>query len=448
MNNRYLYWTTFVAINGGLIFGLNMAGIAGANDLIANEFELGVSKLGTVASFLMLGCLIGALFAGNFINRFGPKKVMIGTAILFLVSSLGCAFAGGFTTLTIFRVLSGLAVGATSVVTPMYISEISPAPKRGMLVSFNQFAITIGIVLAYIFDYFLLDLSSGSWRYMLAVPALFSVVYLIFLLTYFCESPRWLLEKGRKEGALISLQRLRGTHTVTQELHEMEIALDAQKSDKHKTSFGDLFRGKTGKIVLIGTLLAAFQQITGINAVIIFAPDIFKAAGVGGEMALLQAMLVGVVNVLMTIVALRLVDTKGRKTLLIWGAVGMLVALTFLTYAFSGMERNSVGVLLALLVYISFFAASYAPVMWVIISEIYPSKIKGVAMSFSTAVSWGCTFLTVYFAPIIRSELGDSYLFAIFGGFTLLSLIFVKIWIPETKGKTLEQIEAELGLKE
>jgi len=445
MNNKYLYWITFVAINGGLLFGLNMAGIAGANDLIAEEFSLSVSKLGTVASFLMIGCLIGALFTGNFTDRYGRKKVMIATAVIYIISSLGCALASGFTMLTIFRVLSGLAVGATSVVGPMYLSEISPASKRGTLVSFNQFAITVGIVLAYIFDYFLLGLSANSWRYMLSVPAVFAIIYLVFLLTSFTESPRWLLSKNDRDGALNALNKINGGKPVSDELKEMEESLAAEKK-KDNVSFGELFKGKTGKIVLIGTLLAAFQQITGINAVIIFAPDIFKTAGVGGDTALLQSMLVGVVNVLMTIVALKLVDSKGRKTLLLWGAVGMLASLAYLTYAFSGNNGSSTGVLLSLLVYISFFAASYAPVMWVIISEIYPAKIKGIAMSFSTAVSWGCTFLTVYFAPIIRSELGDSYLFAIFGGFTLLAFIFVKIWIPETKGKTLEQIEKELGL--
>lgn len=447
MDNKYLYWITFVAINGGLLFGLNMAGISGANDLIANKFSLNMSELGTVASFLMIGCLIGALFTGNFTERYGRKKVMITTAILYIISSLGCAFATDFTMLTIFRVLSGLAVGATSVVVPMYISEISPANKRGTLVSFNQFAITIGIMLAYIFDYFLLGLSSESWRYMLAVPAVFGVVYLIFLVTSFPESPRWLLSKGDKKAALDVLKKIGGGKSASNELKEMEKSL-ASEEEKSKISLNQLFRGKTGKVVIIGTLLAAFQQITGINAVIIFAPDIFKSAGVGGDTALLQSMLVGLVNVLMTIIALWLVDRKGRKTLLLWGAVGMLFSLAYLTYAFSGEERSSTGVLSALLVYISFFAASYAPVMWVIISEIYPAKIKGVAMSFSTAISWGCTFLTVYFAPIIRAEWGDSCLFAIFGGFTLLAFIFVRLYIPETKGKSLEQIEKELGLNE
>ena len=236
-----------------------------------------------------------------------------------------------------------------------------------------------------------------------------------------------------------------GSSLVAEELPAMENTLLAE-SKKEKMSFAELFKGKTGKVVMIGTLIAALQQITGINAVIMFSPEIFQAAGSAKGDSVMQAMIVGFVNFLMTIVALWLVDKKGRKTLLLWGAVGMIVSLAYLTFEFAKPVQNGTGVLLALLVYISFFAASFAPVMWVIISEIYPNRIKGVAMSFSTSVSWLCTFLTVYFAPIIQGSLGLHYLFAIFGVFSIIEFVFVKFWIPETKGKSLEQIEVELGL--
>lgn len=444
-NNKYLYWITFVAINGGLLFGLNMAGISGAVDMIKGEFSLTDSGLGTVAALLTIGCLVGALFTGNFTEKFGRKKVMVFTSILYIVSALGCAFAESATVLTVFRVLSGLAVGATSVVGPMYISEISPAKSRGKLVSFNQFAITIGIVLAYVFDYFLIGLGDQSWRYMLAVPALFGVIYFLFLVLKFPESPRWLLANNRKEEAIKVLTDIGGKALLDTELPEMERIIKAENG-KEKMRFAELFKGKTGKIVIIGTLIAAFQQITGINAVIMFAPDIFQAAGSAKGDSMMQAMIVGLVNFLMTIVALGLVDKKGRKTLLLWGAVGMIISLAYLSYEFAQPVQNGIGVLVALLIYISFFAASFAPVMWVIISEIYPNRIKGMAMSFSTAVSWLCTFLTVYFAPIIQGTLGLQYMFGIFGLFSITAFIFVKFWIPETKGKSLEQIERELGL--
>lgn len=445
MNNRYLYWITFVAINGGLLFGLNMAGIAGATDMIKSEFSLTDSGLGTVAALLTIGCLIGALFTGSFTERFGRKNVMIFTAIMYVLSASGSALSESSAMLTVFRVLSGLAVGATSVVAPMYISEISPAAKRGMLVSLNQFAITIGIVLAYVIDFLVMDLGPDSWRYMLAVPAFFGVFFLVFLLVSFPQSPRWLLSNNRRDEAIRVLEKIGGKALIESELPEMEKAVASEKG-KQKVRFSEIFKGKTGKIVLIGTLIAALQQITGINAVIMFSPDIFQVAGSAKGDSMMQAMIVGLVNFLMTIVALWLVDRKGRKTLLLWGAVGMIASLAYLTYEFSRPVQNGVGVLVALLVYISFFAASFAPVMWVIISEIYPNRIKGIAMSFSTAVSWLCTFLTVYFAPIIQGSLGLNYLFGIFGIFSIIAFVFVKIWIPETKGKSLEQIEKELNL--
>ena len=445
-NNKYLYWITFVAINGGLLFGLNMAGISGAVDMIKGEFSLTDSGLGTVAALLTFGCLIGALFTGTFTEKFGRKKVMIITAVLYIISAFGCALAESATMLVVFRVLSGLAVGATSVVAPMYISEIAPAHSRGRLVSLNQFAITIGIVLAYIFDYLLIGFGYNAWRYMLAVPGFFGVLFLLFLIVKFPESPRWLLAHARRDEAVKVLNSIGGNALVTEELPAMESTLIAEQK-KDKMSVGELFKGKTGKIVLIGTIIAALQQITGINAVIMFAPDIFQAAGSAKGDSVMQAMIVGLVNFLMTIVALWLVDKRGRKTLLLWGAVGMIISLAYLAFDFSKPVQNGAGVLIALLVYISFFAASFAPVMWVIISEIYPNRIKGVAMSFSTAVSWLCTFLTVYFAPVIHGALGLQYLFGIFCLFSIIAFVFVKFWIPETKGKSLEQIELELGLK-
>jgi len=371
---------------------------------------------------------------------------MIFTAVVYIISALGSALSESSLMLTIFRVLSGLAVGATSVVGPMYISEISPAAKRGTLVSMNQFAITIGIVVAYVIDYLVMDWGENSWRYMLAVPAVFGVIYLIFLLSSFPQSPRWLLSKYRRNDAIKVLEKIGGKALIESELPEMEQAILAEQG-KQKVKISELFKGKTGKIVLIGTLIAALQQITGINAVIMFSPDIFQVAGSAKGDSMMQAMIVGLVNFLMTIVAIWLVDRKGRKTLLLWGATGMIFSLAYLTYAFSMPTQHGVSVLIALLVYISFFAASFAPVMWVIISEIYPNRIKGLAMSFSTAISWLCTFLTVYFAPVIQGALGLNYLFGIFGIFSVIAFVFVKIWIPETKGKSLEQIEIELKLK-
>jgi sugar porter (SP) family MFS transporter len=445
MNKKYVYWVVFVAVNGGLLFGLNMAGISGAVDMIKSKFNLNDSGLGTVAALLTIGCLIGALITGSFTEKYGRKKIMITTAVLFIVSALGCALANSSILLITFRLLSGLVVGMTSVVGPMYISEVSPAYNRGRLVSMNQFAITFGILLAYVIDYILFGLGENSWRYMLAVPSAFGVVYLVFLITSLPESPRWLLSKNREDEAINVMRKIGGQKLIDNELPEMEKIILVERNES-KISLKEIFKNKTGKIVLIGTLLAAFQQITGINAVIMFAPNIFQAAGSATDNSLFQSIVVGLVNFLMTIVALWLVDKKGRKALLIWGALGMSVSLAYLFFEFAKPVQNGIAVLVALLVYIAFFAASFAPVMWVVISEIYPNRIRGVAMSFSTAVSWFCTFIVVYLAPVIQGSLGLHYLFGMFGVLSILAFLFVWIWIPETKGKPLEQIEIELGL--
>jgi MFS family permease len=237
MNRRFLFWIVSVAIIGGFLFGLKMAGISGAVDMIKGEFSLSDSGLGTVAALLTIGCLIGALFTGNFTEKYGRKNVMIATAILYIISALGCAFALSSSLLIIFRVLSGLAVGATSVVGPMYISEISPAHNRGRLVSMNQFAITFGILLAYVIDYLLLGLGENSWRYMLAVPAIFGTVYLIFLLTSLPESPRWLLSKNRKDEAVNVMKKIGGQQLIDNELPEMEKILLIERN-KEKIQIG------------------------------------------------------------------------------------------------------------------------------------------------------------------------------------------------------------------
>ncbi|KAA8483150.1 sugar porter (SP) family MFS transporter [Arcticibacter tournemirensis] len=441
-SKKYLYWITFVAINGGFLFGLNIAGISGANAMIKSEFGLTDSALGTVAALLTIGALVGALFSGRFADLYGRKKVMVASAVLYTLSALVCAFTTNIFFLDAGRVLSGIAVGITSVIAPMYISEISPAKSRGTMVSLNQFAITIGILLAYVFDYFLIGLGNDSWRYMLGIPAVFGLIFLILLFMSFPESPRWLLAKGKKDNALLVLLKVGGETSVKEDLPAIEFSLNQEK-DKERVSLTELFKGKTGRVVLIATVLAAAQQITGVNAVLIYAPDIFQAAGSMKEGAMFQSVILGLINFLMTIVALWLIDSQGRKTLLLWGAAGMAVSLGYLTYEFSKPSQNAFSVLIALLTYVSFFAASLAPVMWVVISEIYPSRIRGVAMSFSTAICWLCCFLTIQFAPVIRAELGTTWMFAVFTGFCVLTFLFVIKWIPETKGKSLEQIESE-----
>ncbi len=443
-NNKYLYWITFIAVLSGLIFGLNMAGISGAVSFIQDYFVLSDVSLGAAVGSIMIGCLIGALAIGSLSDKYGRKPMMILAAILFIISSLGCSLADSIELFIASRFVAGLGVGAVSVLAPTYISEIAPANMRGMLVANNQFAIVIGILLAYVIDFGFVDVANG-WRIMMAVPVVFGLIFLVLLLTSFPESPRWLAKEGRHTESLNILTRLVGKENAQTEFDNISSAL-RKTGNNSKVKFKELFKGKVAKVVLLGSLLAAFQQITGINAVISYAPTIFSQANVGSDQALLQSVLVGVVNLVATIVALWLVDRKGRKVLLLWGTVGMTISLSYMVYSFTFETTGSLGILLSLLGYIAFFAASLAPVMWVVTSEIYPNRIRGLAMSFSTGISWVCTFLTVQFFPWMLNNLGGVYTFGFFGIFSLIAFIFILIYIPETKGKTLEQLEVDLAL--
>ncbi|GAB6118970.1 sugar porter family MFS transporter [Dysgonomonas termitidis] len=439
-NNQSLFLYTFITVLGGLIFGLNMAGISGAIPFIREYFGLDDMTLGFVVSILTIGCLCGAIMGGRFGDQFGRKRVMLFSAILFIISSVGCSVSSGIYGLMIFRLIGGFGVGMISAVVPVYISEISPAKLRGTLVSYNQLAVVIGILIAYIVDYILLN-NENNWRMMLGFPLIFSIVY-ILLLFILPESPRWLYMKGQTDKAGRTIEKLGLSK------QEFDNVTPTGKAEKDGMQLKSLFKGKLAKILIIGSLLAAFQQITGINVIINYAPTIFEMTGVAGDTALIQSIYVGIVNLLFTLVAVWLVDRLGRKVLLLCGCAGMILSLLYLIYTFIVPSANGIGALIAVLCYIGFFAASLAPVMWVVTSEIYPSRIRGTAMSVSTGISWLCTFLTVQFFPWILNNLGGSIAFGIFAAFSVVAFIFILVYIPETKGKSLEQIEKELGLNE
>jgi sugar porter (SP) family MFS transporter len=383
------------------------------------------------------------LFAGVLSDKYGRKKMMIFTAFLFIISAMGSSLAPSLSVFIVARIIGGLAVGAASVLCPTYITEIAPAARRGALVSYNQLAITIGILLAYAIDFTLIN-ATNNWRLMLSVPMVFGVIFLILLLISFPESPRWLVKDGKKDRAKNILIKIGGNEFANKEI--ISIAASVQKDITGKAKLADLFKGKMGYVLLLGTLLAVFQQITGINAVINYAPTIFQKTGMAADTALIQSVIVGLVNFLSTIIAVRLVDRKGRKVLLLWGAAGMTISLIFLSITFIFDVVGSIWVLISLLTYIVFFAASLAPVMWIVTSEMYPTKYRGTAMSFSTAVSWICTLIVVQFFPWVLNNLGGAITFGIFALFSLIAYIFIKRYIPETKGKSLEQIESDLGL--
>jgi sugar porter (SP) family MFS transporter len=439
--SNYIYWITFVAINGGLLFGLNMAGISGAISFLKEQFALNDLSLGLTVSSIMLGCLVGSWFAGGLSDKYGRKKALIASAILFIISALGCALSQSIVSFIASRIMAGLAVGAVSVLCPTYISEIAPADKRGTLVSMQQFAIVTGILLAYIFDYFLLDFEN-QWRFMMGIPAVFGIFFLLFLMTSFPESPRWLLNNKKEQQAKAILTTILGNQLANKEIDNMQSSTNENIESTAK--LGELFNHRMIRVLILGTCLAIFSQITGINAVINYAPTIFQKIGLGGDSALIQSIFIGIVCLVSTFVALWLIDKKGRKVLLLFGSVGMTLGLGYLTYSFLFPSKDSLGVLISILSYVAFYAASMAPVMWVVNSELFPNRYRGIAMSFATAVSWIFTILTVQFFPYMLNQLGGHFTFGFFGVFSLLSFLFVLKYIPETKGKSLEDIEKEL----
>lgn len=429
-----------VAAFGALIVGLNMGGISGAIGPITVEYYLSSLAKGLVTSSIMLGCLIGALLGGGMSDKCGRKPMLFASTILLAVSAAGCSLiADGVTALVIFRIIGGLGVGILSAVIPTYLSEISPAEYRGTLVSLYQVCVVIGIFVAYCSN---LCFSNGgrSWRWMLGLPLLFALVDAL-LLVALPESPRWLVQKGRIKEAEKSMQKY-----ALSKKEAGEIMASTNIKKEKAASIKSLFSSKTGKLVFLGSMLAVFQQITGINVIINYAPTILESIGIAGSNPLLQTIYIGAANLLFTLIALWLVDKFGRKTLLLCGCAGLVVSLAYLTYAFSVPNPSNIGILIAIIAYIAFFALSLSPLMFVVTSEIYPSQIRGTAMALSTGISWMCSFLVVQFFPWMSAALGSNIVFGIFGLLCLAAGLFIKFCIPETKGKTLEQIQKELNV--
>ena len=431
--NRIIYYA-FVAAFGAIIVGLNMGGMSGAIDLIEKEYALSSLAKGFVTGSLLIGCLIGALVGGRFADKGGRKPMLTVSAILLGISGLGCwLFAPGWIWLTVYRFVGGLGVGILSAVIPAYISEVSPSRLRGTLVSFYQFGVVVGILIAYCFNYCV----RGNWHLMLSLPLFFAVIDVLMLISL-PESPRYLVLRGRAAEAEAAIAKYGFSE-------EDAAAIRATVPEEKGAGVGELFKGRTGYVVFLGCMLAFFQQITGINVIVNYAPGILDSLGVGSD-PLLQTIYVGIANLLFTILALWLVDLCGRKVLLITGGAGSFLCVAYLAYAWTLPTPNPIGVLIAIIGFIGFFAISFAPLMFVVTAEIYPARIRGTAMALSTGRSWACAFLVVQFFPWMEATLGTSVTFGIFAALLLAACLFIGFLIPETKGKTLEQIQKELRL--
>ena len=437
--SRFVTMVSGVSALAGLLFGYDTGVISGAILFVRKDFLLSTFQEEVVVAAVLLGAVVGAAFGGKLADALGRRKLLIYVAILFVIGAIGTAFAPTATWLAVGRVVVGAAIGIASFTAPLFISEVSPAPVRGKLVSLNQLMVTIGIVVSYLADYALAGKEAWRWMFGLAaIPALILLVGLLFV----PESPRWLMARSRDDEARAVLQRIRESNDVSAEMAEIQADLNQQEG-----TWRELMSASLRRPLMIGIGLAIFQQFTGINTVIYYAPTIFQLAGFhSASAAILATVGVGVVNVALTILALRLLDRVGRRPLLLYGLVGMVISLGVLGAAFLFSNLSSIVAWLAvtsLALYVACFAIGLGPVFWLLISEIYPQKIRGRAMSVATVMIWVSNLIVALTFLTLLNSLGRSATFWLYAVIGIAAWFFAYRLVPETKGRTLEQIDAE-----
>ncbi|MGA7235392.1 MAG: sugar porter family MFS transporter [Bryobacteraceae bacterium] len=434
----FVYVAAAISALGGMLFGYDIGVISGAILFIKRDFSLSAGMEEIVVSSVLLGSLAGAAAGGILADRLGRRKLLIATAIVFGLAAIAAALAPGMAWLILARVVAGVAIGVASFVAPLYISEIAPVDIRGKLVSINQVALTSGIVISYLIDYAFAG--SQAWRWMFALAAIPAAAFGIGLM-FIPDSPRWLAARGHVDKARAVLNRIRDPEQVESELGQIQ-----KSAARQKANWSELLSPLIRPAMIVGVGLAVAQQITGINTVIYYAPTILKFAGVSSApAAILASVGVGVVNLLLTLVAMQLIDRVGRRPLLLISLAGMAVSVSVLGLAFSLKQfSGSLGfvALASLMTYVGFFAVGLGPVFWLILSEIYPLRIRGRAMSVGTAANWSANLIVALSFLTLTQVLGKPATFWLYGVVSILAWLFAFFLVPETKGKTLEQIEA------
>ena len=442
VNSGVIYKATLVASVGGLLFGYDTAVISGAIGFMRSFYQLSDIMTGWVASCALLGCIAGAMYSGKLSDRAGRKKVLMLSAVLFTISSIGTAIAPNLWFFVLFRIIGGMGIGIASMLSPMYISEMAPASVRGRLISVFQLGIVTGILVIYFVNAYIAGIHneawniSTGWRWMFGSGIIPSVIFILLLLTV-PESPRWLASQKKHSEAMAILSQINGNTAAQQELDSINESL----KDEAPFSLASLKGSKLKKALITGILLAVFSQFTGINAIMYYAPEIFKSTGTGRDSAFIQTIMVGVINVAFTLIAIKYVDSWGRKKLLLSGISGMTVCLFIVGLAFYTQQQGYL-VLIAILGYIAFFAMSLGPLTFVVIAEIFPTKSRATAMSIATFFLWLAVFLVSQTFPILIGSIGSAYTFWLYTLISILAFLFIRKSIPETKGKTLEEIEA------
>jgi MFS transporter, SP family, galactose:H+ symporter len=439
-DGSFVYVVASIAALGGLLFGYDTGVISGAVIFIKKDFALTTFPQELVVSMVLLGATIGAFTGGRFADRFGRRVTLIGTSIVFIAGAIICASAPSFAILVAGRVVVGLGIGLASTTVPVYISEVSPPAARGWQVSLFQLAITIGILAAYLVDYAFAK--SEAWRWMLGLAAAPGAILGTGML-FLPESPRWLARYSHPESARAVLVRIRGTQEVESELRDI---LESLAHAEERDAWSGLLHRTVRPALIVGIGLAIFQQVTGINTVIYYAPTIIQSAGLpSASAAILATVGIGLVNVLMTIVAMWLIDRVGRRPLLLTGIAGMIVSLGVLGLVFRSGAQNAATVRVAvitLMAYVTFFAISLGPIFWLLIAEIYPLKIRGQAEGTAAGMNWISNLLvSITFLSLVEL-IGLARTFWLYGLLGIGALVFCYYLVPETKGRSLEEIEA------
>ncbi|MNQ05556.1 D-xylose-proton symporter [compost metagenome] len=450
--NYFISLITLIAALGGFLFGFDMAVVSGIIEPLKLQYGLSSGQEGLFVSCALLGCIVGVAFSGYLSDKIGRRKVLFVSAVLFLISAVGFAFSEDYSLLIFFRILAGMAVGVASNVSPLYISEVAPSQKRGKLVVFYQLAITVGVLAAYISNLFLQRYATANagegdglihwlfvenvWRGMFIVGVIPAAAFCL-LLVIVPESPRWLVQYGKNVQALDILTKINGEETARLELASIK-EMAGQKSGGYK----ELLRLPLRKLLVLAMVLTALSQFSGINGVIFYGPTILKSAGIVTSDALFYQVILGAANVLFTFIAISKVDTWGRRPLYIVGSLCAAFALALTGFCFM-MNITGWFMLFSIILFLLFFAFSLGPLKFVISTEIFPTHIRGTALSMCIMTMWVSDYVVNLLFPMMRDGLGIATTFFIFSFFCILSFIYAKKKLFETKGKSLEEIEKE-----
>jgi sugar porter (SP) family MFS transporter len=435
--SKIFAWSISAAL-AGFLFGFDTVVISGADKQLQELWETSDAFHGSVVMAMALwGTVVGAIFGGIPTNKFGRKNTLIIIGILYLLSALGSAFANDPITFAIFRFLGGLGVGASTIAAPTYVSEIAPPKDRGRLVSLYQFNIVLGILIAYLSNYLLRDTGAQPWRWMVGVEAIPAFIYILFVV-FIPRSPRWLISKSRNEEAAKILQDINPEADLEKRMIEIK------KQSESQITGENIFMKKYRFPLILAFLVAFFNQLSGINAFLYYAPRIFESAGLEANTALLSSIGIGVVNLLFTLLGVFLIDRVGRKKLMFVGSIGYIISLSLVAAAFF-LNWGGLWVPIFLFLFIAAHAIGQGAVIWVFISEIFPNHLRASGQAFGSSTHWVLAAIVPSLVPVLFATIGPGYVFAFFAFMMVLQLVFVIFMMPETKGKTLEELGEELS---